>query len=343
MKRFVLATLLFVLLGGPTCEPSPPPPPPPPPKPPVSTFCHNNEFSAWQAAKAIPTTGEVGAGIEAILRGEPSTDIRSTVFVSFGGAYCTGTALSRDIVLSAGHCGYAATTLHDIRVYKRETAPPTGDFAEQEVAFASTATGERVETPAKMTDAFLRDHFAFDAGVLDAVEGGLVRTATIRATRHIVHPDYMKYLNSGNTDLEGRKADLMLLKLSTPLPDDVEPVMGVYNEAWAKLCSGMKIQGFGRHEGSTLDLREAPYVVTNVYEKLISSRSALVPVGELSGLICFGDSGGPGYCEVGGVVYLCGVTTTTMSQDCLAGGTHVKVHHFWDAWVKPTMIEISTT
>ena len=190
MKRFVLATLLFVLLGAQTCEPDPNP------KPPVSAFCHRNEFSAWQAMKAIPTTGEVGAGLEAILRGEPSTDIRSTVFVSFGGAYCTGTALGRDIVLSAGHCGYAATTAHSIRVYKRETAPPAGGSAEQEVAFASTATGERVEKPPDMPmEVFLRDHFAFDAGVLDAAEGDLIRTATITATRHVVHPDYMKYIN----------------------------------------------------------------------------------------------------------------------------------------------------
>ncbi len=52
--------------------------------------------------------------------------------------------------------------------------------------------------------------------------------------------------------------------------------------------------------------------------------------------ICFGDSGGPLYAVLGGgldSVQVAGITSTTMSQDCLIGSTHVKlsapVHKTW--------------
>ena len=154
--------------------------------------------------------------------------------------------------------------------------------------------------------------------------------------KHVVHPDYLKYVYSGNRDMEARKADLMLLFLEEPLPDSYLRVAGFYDSKFAKFCRGMVAQGFGRHETPGRDLRETKYVITQVTDKYLISRAAEVPPGEEAGRICFGDSGGPLYADVGGVPYLAGVTTTTMSSDCERGGTHVRLTPFID-WIIETI------
>jgi hypothetical protein len=109
-------------------------------------------------------------------------------------------------------------------------------------------------------------------------------------------------------------------------------VAGFYDQKHAAFCNGLVAQGYGKHEGSGLDLRETNYIITLVSEKLLTSRATALPPGEKSGRICFGDSGGPLYADVGGVPQLAGITTTTMSYDCLSGGNHVRVSRFLD-WI----------
>ena len=148
------------------------------------------------------------------------------------------------------------------------------------------------------------------------------------STRKVVHPDYWKWLANG--DLEGRKADLMLLYMDDPLPPPY--VNSFYDSKHAKFCKGLVAQGWGRSEEPGAHLRETHYVITRETDKYLISRAADVPEAEKAGRICFGDSGGPLYADVAGVAQLAGITTTTMSTDCLVGGTHVKAAHFKD-WI----------
>ena len=140
----------------------------------------------------------------------------------------------------------------------------------------------------------------------------------------LMHPDYQGWISG--SDLEARKADLMLLYVDAELPPPY--ISDLYVSELSNLCLGLVAQGFGRAEmpKPTEQLREAKYIVTSELPKLIQSVRAP------DGKICFGDSGGPLYADVNGTTQLAGITTTTMSADCLLGGTHVKVAAFRD-WI----------
>lgn len=145
----------------------------------------------------------------------------------------------------------------------------------------------------------------------------------------LVHPDYMKWINS--QDLEGRKSDLMLLFLDEEIPPPYIPITRLYSSTQAPACYGMIAQGYGRAEvpKPTEQLREGKYKVTSEESKYL--RSVLTDVSK----ICYGDSGGPLYADVGpGTLHLAGITTTTMSADCLRGGTHVRLFPDHKDWIQ---------
>jgi secreted trypsin-like serine protease len=257
---------------APDCEPPPPDPSPEPEPPPkVSDYCYGNDYSIWSAIKYRYGTDGVSGAIDAILQGEHSEDRRATVWVRFGQSYCSGIALSKNTVLTAGHCGYGETTQHDIYI------APNG--------------------------------------------------TKYHSSQKLVHPDYVKYTQTGGA--ENRKADLMLLYMDTPLPPPY--VSTIYSSANAAACKGLVAQGYGKWEQPELDLRETKYVITQETQKLLNSMAA-----PDSGKVCFGDSGGPLYADVGGLPQLAGITSTTMSSDCLVGGSHVNVNYFKD-WVTQNM------
>jgi len=132
---------------------------------------------------------------------------------------------------------------------------------------------------------------------------------------HVVHPDYLRYL-ANPSDQEARKSDLMLILFDDALPG---PFVGnFYSSQLTDMCLGLVAQGYGRWEEPGAMLREAKYIITQETDKYLISR--LAPEGK----ICFGDSGGPLYADVNGRPHIAGITTTTMSRDCLVGGTHVK-------------------
>lgn len=145
------------------------------------------------------------------------------------------------------------------------------------------------------------------------------QTLTFASTEKLVHPDYWDWVNGGN--LEARKADLMLLYTESDLPG---PYIGqmFYSSKFTNICNGLVAQGFGQDEfpQTGAQLREGKYLITGEITKYLHS------VRTSEAKICFGDSGGPLYADVGGQeTYLAGITTTTMSADCLVGGTHVNV------------------
>jgi hypothetical protein len=95
--KLLLAILLAVFtMGQDSCE-----------SPPVEPgFCSGSEG-------VINYT--VG-GFSTIIGGEISTDRRSAVLVYFGRSYCSGNVVGPRTVLLAAHCGYGATTTHDIKL-----------------------------------------------------------------------------------------------------------------------------------------------------------------------------------------------------------------------------------
>ena len=109
--RLLLLTLALVLMGQ-DCEPTEPPTPPEG----GSDYCYGNDYSISKSLQyAVSNDGIIGAEYGAILNGIPSGDRRSTVQVLFGQSYCSGVILDQHHVLTAGHCGYASTTVHMIK------------------------------------------------------------------------------------------------------------------------------------------------------------------------------------------------------------------------------------
>jgi hypothetical protein len=141
---------------------------------------------------------------------------------------------------------------------------------------------------------------------------------------HLVHPTYWEWL-ADPTLWEKRQSDLMLIYFDKDLPG---PYLGMklYSSTSASVCKGLVAQGLGRWEGSGLSLRETKYSITSEVGNIINSRNTE------DGRICFGDSGGPLYADVAGEIQLAGITSTTMSSDCLAGGSHVAVDKFRE-WI----------
>jgi len=276
LSTTVLVVSLFLM--GQDCET---------PDPDANPYCAGNDYSILNNVEFGYEQDGISGGLAAILHGDPSNDVRATVYVSFGSSYCTGVALSPTVVLTAGHCGYGADTFHAVYTFKRDE------------------------------------------------DGRIVPDQRFPEAKHVVHPDYLGWVaNPSNMAL--RQADLMLIFLEEPLPDEMLRLAGFYDDRFAQYCNGLAAQGFGRHEESGRDLRETKYVITRVTDKYLISRAADLPEGEESGRICFGDSGGPLYADVGGVMYLAGVTTTTMSSDCEAGGTHVRLKPFIP-WITSTI------
>ena len=153
--------------------------------------------------------------------------------------------------------------------------------------------------------------------------------ALIEETGHLVHPEYWEYVNG--TNYAGRSSDLMLIYFGQDLPGPY--VQGAYDSRNVQLCDGLIAQGYGQDEfpETGAQLRESSYMVWREDEKSIRTKQ------RTWGGICFGDSGGPLYAVVRGQpgLQVAGITSTTSSQDCLQGSTHVKVHHFWTSWIAP--------
>jgi len=258
--RLLFLSLALVLMGQ-TCAPPPGDPPDGPPEG-GTDYCHGLEYTIWdnvvEGVKGVYNT---------IIGGEISTDRRATVQVFFGGAYCSGVAISPHTVLTAAHCGYEEGLEHRIRIEGQPTF--------------------------------------------------------IISNESLVHPDYWDWVH--NQDFEGRKADLMLLYTDEVIPGPyIDVSRFLYSSNMASICYGLAAQGYGRAEvpKPTEELRESKYKITQELPKVIKS------VMTDQGKICFGDSGGPLYADVNpGTLFLAGITTTTMSQDCMAGGTHVRVQH----------------
>jgi hypothetical protein len=266
MKR-LLPLLLLSLLMGQDCEPPPPPP---------NAYCEGSVIgdpgvldSLWEGVEEI---------YNSILKGTPSTDRRSTMYLRMPGTGgCTAVVIGPHTALTAAHC--------------------KGD------------QGHQLKLKAGDSEYWL-------------------------ATGYLVHPEYLKYLGSGNVYREGRKADIMLLYFDDYILP--EPYAGdIYSSDLKVHCSGLTAQGWGRTEtspepcleGESKCLREGPYVVTREDERQLLTRHA-----EDTPKICFGDSGGPLYATVAGDLYLAGITSTTSSMDCLVASHHTKVSEFSD-WI----------
>ena len=265
MKRLLLLPLILLLMAQDCKAPTPP------------------ELNAYCEGSVVGDPGVLDSlmdGVEgvynSIIKGTPSTDRRSTMFLYMpGSGSCTAVVMGPHTVLTAAHC-------------------------------------------------------KGDQGHLLQLKAG--DSEYWEATGYLVHPEYLKYLGSGNVYGFGRKADLMLLYFD----DDVlpEPWVGqtnIYSSDLKAHCEGVTAQGWGKTEsspepclgGESKCLREGPYVVTREHERQLETRHAAD-----TPKICFGDSGGPLYATISGDLYLAGITSTTDSSDCLVASDHTKVSEF---------------
>jgi hypothetical protein len=147
---------------------------------------------------------------------------------------------------------------------------------------------------------------------------------SVAAPEHLYHPDYQKWIDNG--DGLGRLADIMLLFTATDLPPPYASTL--YTSDDSGDCESLVAQGLGLSEfNEPATLRESNYTVTEELDEVIRTKQATW------GGICFGDSGGPLYAVVGGTPQVAGITSTTMSQDCLIGSTHIKAVHY-KTWIE---------
>jgi len=152
------------------------------------------------------------------------------------------------------------------------------------------------------------------------------------------HPEYARYKQSGNVYAAGRYSDLSVVKLKgsrinpdAPLPEPyVDGFFDPLDPNDAGHCVRYLAQGWGQWEEATLSLREGEYHVSTVTDTSVNT--FIRPDGPA---ICFGDSGGPLYAEMSdGSLKLVGITSTTMSSDCLKGSTHVRVSPLFSEWIE---------
>lgn len=106
MKRLLVLLTGFILLTAQSCEPAPPPP--------TDNYCAGTVQGTVFNGLTEFVDNATGDSLNTIVGGELSTDRRATVHVFFGSSYCTGTAISPRVVITAGHCGYAVE--HDVRI-----------------------------------------------------------------------------------------------------------------------------------------------------------------------------------------------------------------------------------
>jgi hypothetical protein len=155
----------------------------------------------------------------------------------------------------------------------------------------------------------------------------------------VEHPEYVKYRQSGNAYAAGRYYDVALGKVGWNRKETEdgfpEPYAGIFhldNINDRASCVRMWIQGWGKHEGPELQLREGEYVIDALTPTSIRS---FIDPDEAS--ICFGDSGSLLLAEMNDGTYKAvGVTSTTDSQDCRKGSTHARLD-IMEPWILEQM------
>lgn len=151
----------------------------------------------------------------------------------------------------------------------------------------------------------------------------------VRASRKLVHPEYFDWVY--RQEMEGRRADLMLLYADEDLPDPI--ISTIYSASRTGACSDLIAQGYGKDEfpETGAQLRESRYLVKTEYEKHLVTKQATW------GGACFGDSGSALYAEMDdGSFQIAGVLSTTASMDCLVSASYVKADYFKD-WIVDNM------
>ena len=134
---------------------------------------------------------------------------------------------------------------------------------------------------------------------------------------------------------DSRDHDMLLIYTDSTLP---KPWATIYRPSMHSLCSAVAPMGWGKHEDlvseggdcawhNNCSLRETRNWIAEEGETWISVRG-------MPGWICFGDSGGPSYCEVEGQPepVVCAVTSSTSSSDCKLRSRLMKTEAFLD-WI----------
>ena len=256
------------------------------------------------AAIAVVLAGcaaEVSGASAPILGGAPATEaqLHGTVLVLLDDRpICTGTLIEPDVVVTAAHC--VAET--DFRGFP--------DW--------------------RVIEVYDDSRLAVVAGALDAASALPEQTYAVGQTFRVATYPYLDVMDTPSS--VGRLDDLGLLILW----DDVrqlEPVPRLpFDRVDEVLAPGatVVITGYGQDEAGTAGtLRWAETTVETRSNEEVLAGGVGVPDS------CFGDSGGPGYVELDGVMHLFGVTSRGRNDTatlCGDGGIYTLVSAY-ETWI----------
>ncbi len=225
-----------------------------------------------------------------VVGGAPasSSELHSTVAIWWHESKsfgCTGTLVAPKVVVTAAHC------------------VAVEDYNYKVVGF---------EAP---------DNIGIVAGVLDATAPPA--EAIYPVAKVVAHP---KYGDFGQVDADGlgRDEDIAVLVLAQPVT--VQPPAPVIDLAMVddvlKPDTPIVVSGYGVSNESTnaegvLNIASTPYQRRNDAE-FLAGRPGMPDS-------CYGDSGGPAYVDVGGVLHLVGVTSRGSGGACGSGGIYTFV------------------
>ena len=225
-----------------------------------------------------------------------------------GGMACTGTLISPDVVLTAAHC-----------------------LVDQEY-ISQEYPGLTVKT-----------YFSFE---LDVSQFGVAHldlpTGAVEVAKQVGHPEYGKSDSEPEPGL-GNDRDIALLFLKKPV-EGVTPAPLVREQDRARLIAGAQVHiaGYGQRERTANS--ETAGIKFHGRTFIREVNDGEMQVGGLENEAgrgpskCYGDSGGPTYIEVDGVLRVIGVTSRSYNHhdDCDTAGVDTRVDAFLP-WIKQEM------
>jgi secreted trypsin-like serine protease len=147
------------------------------------------------------------------------------------------------------------------------------------------------------------------------------------ANQFVIHPNWNRHLRSG-------EADLAIIHFEGDLPDGYMPVDLADQGLELKKGQTVFMAGFGVTDGETkAGAGKLHQMTTEILD--FHSATEIVTDGQQSS-VCFGDSGGPAFIEVGNVFIQWGVASSVASEACNDSSVHTEVMKYL-SWINTSV------